>query len=84
MSKSIWKIGYRFNDKTGEKRPWEVVNQVHECGRLTRRVQWGSFKTEASAAASIPKAIARIEASPSHTEAECQNIGRIDQAPVAA
>lgn len=74
---ATWKIGYRFNDKTGEKKPWEVMNQVFENGRRVALVQWGSFKTEAAASKSIPQAISRMVDSPTHGIHEFENIGKI-------
>lgn len=74
---ATWKIGYRFNDKTGEKKPWEVINEVYENGHRTARVQWSSFKTEEAASASIPKAIKRMVGSPTHGGHEFENIGRL-------
>jgi hypothetical protein len=72
-----WKIGYRFNDKTGEKRPWEVVNEAWENGSLIGRMQWSSFKTEEAAAKSIPASIKRMAGSETHGEIICENIGRL-------
>lgn len=74
---ATWKIGYRSNDKTGNIKPLEVVNEVYENGKRTARVQWSSFKTEASAAASIPKGIAKMKANPIWAGKEFENIGRL-------
>lgn len=77
----VWKIGYRYNPSTGAIKPWEVVNTVEVDGKVTDVVQWGSYKTEAAAAASIPKSIARMEAEPIYAEGKTfQNIGRIEKA----
>lgn len=55
----VWNIGYRFNDKTGTKRPWEVVNQVYENGKRVAIVQWNSCATEKGAIKSIEGSRAR-------------------------
>lgn len=73
----VWKIGYRFNDKTGEKKPWEVVNEAWENGHRVGRIQWSSFKTEDAAAKSIPASIKRMAESPSHDDITCENVGRL-------
>lgn len=75
-----WKIGYRFNPRTGTVKPWEVVNTVVDGqGRTVDRVQWGSFKTEASAAKSIPKSISGMEKNPIWAEHTFENVGRIER-----
>lgn len=74
-----WTIGYRYNPSTGSVKPWEVVNTVIQNDKVTAIVQWSSFKTEAAAAASIPKAIARMEAEPIYCENKTfVNVGRMN------
>lgn len=76
----VWNIGYRFDPRTGNVKPWEVINTVKtEAGKTELVRRWGSFKTEAAAVASIPKAIAKMEADKIYQAAGNQyvNIGRI-------
>lgn len=72
-----WKIGYRFNPRTGTVKPWEVVNTVFSNGRVVAKKQWGSFKTEASAAKSVPKAIASMRVNPIWVGVDFENVGRM-------
>ncbi len=74
-----WKIGYRFDDKTGAKKPWEVINRVFVDGKMVNSVRWGSFKTEEAAAKSIPASIERCKTSAAWGETELENIGRIER-----
>ena len=72
----VWNIGYRFNPRTGNIKPWEVVNTVTVNGKTTAKNQWGSFKSEAAAAASIPRDIAKMAGTSTHGHVTAVNVGR--------
>jgi hypothetical protein len=63
MSKA-WKISVRFDPRTGNVKPWEVINTVSENGKTVSVVRWGDFKTEAAAIKGAKAKVARCLASP--------------------
>lgn len=62
-----WKVGYKFDPKTGVKRPWEGWNRVYVNGKLVTTVRWGSYTTEEAAIKGLTKKVEQTNADPIFT-----------------